>query len=194
MPTKYEYNDAEVSFYVEVTGDTWYCHTFTPQITHYINLVKVFVFTDTVGEASPDATVGIQNTTGADNHPDNTDLTSATFDREELTTDPASEWKEIELTKYRVVKDTTYAIVFRMPDATKDEVVNWWLSEDGATYPRGVAGVSYDGGATWDMESGAAYDFLFEEWGDPAVSHRHHPTIPTEPNRGKVLSEMGSLK
>lgn len=23
---------------------------------------------------------------------------------------------------------------------------------------------------------------------------RHHPTIPTEPNRGKVLSEMGSLE
>jgi len=25
------------------------------------------------------------------------------------------------------------------------------------------------------------------------IAHRHHPTIPTEPNRGKVLSEMGSL-
>ena len=27
----------------------------------------------------------------------------------------------------------------------------------------------------------------------PEVTHRHHPTHPTEPNRGKVLSRMGSL-
>jgi len=193
MSTKYEYNDAEAIRYVEVSGDTWYCHTFTPQTTHYITLVKLFVFTNTVGELSPDATVGIQNTTGDDNHPDGTDLTSATFDREELTIDPASEWKGNELPKYRVVKGTTYAIVFRMPDATKDEVVHWWFSEDGDAYPRGSPGVSHDAGATWDMTSGAEFDFLFEEWGDPVVAHRHHPTIPNEPNRGKVLSEMGSL-
>jgi len=166
MSTKYEYNDAEGVDYVEVAGDVWYCQTFTPQTTHDLTLVKLFLFTNEVdGVHSPDVTVAIQNTTGDDNHPAGIDLVSATSDREELTTDEASEWKEIELTSYRVVKDTVYAIVLRMPDGLKGEVVNWWYS--GNEYPRGLAGISEDGGVTWDMVSEA--DFLFEEWGDPVI-------------------------
>jgi len=161
--SRYEYNNTGEVGYVEIAGATWYCQTFTPQITHNLTLVKLFIFTNDVGVHSPDVEVAIQNTTGDDNHPDGEDLTSATFDREELTTDEASEWKEIELSSYQVVKDTTYAIVLRMPDAEKGEVVNWWFS--GNNYPRGVAGVSEDGGVTWDMEAGAEADFLFEEWG-----------------------------
>jgi len=193
MSTRYEYVNIGADYYSQVAGDVWWCQTFTPLITHYITLVKLFLFTDYGGyvepEPSSDVVLGIQNTTGNDNHPDGTDLTSATFDREELTTDASSEWKESELLKYRVIKGTTYAIVLRMPDAVTGEVVNWWYSED--DYARGSYGVSDDGGVTWVMEAIIA-PFLFEEWGDRVGAH-HHPTIPTEPNRGKVLSRMGSL-
>jgi len=41
----------------------------------------------------------------------------------------------------------------------------------------------------YNVEYFASDDLSWET----ARHHRHHPTIPTEPNRGKVLSEMGSL-
>lgn len=178
MSTKYEYNDAEPVAYIEVAGDDWYCHTFTPLITHDLTMVKLFLFTNEVdGVHSPDVVAGIQNTTGADNHPDGTDLVSATFDREELTiNDETPEGKGIVLPKCRVYKDITYAIVLRMPDTEKGEVVYWWFS--GNNYPRGSAGISEDGGVTWDMESGAEVDFLFEEWGEPLVEAEHSLVQP----------------
>ena len=173
MPVKYEYVNTGAVDYAPVAGDLWFCQTFTPQITHDLTLVLPYLFTNEVdGVHSPDVVAGIQNTTGADNHPDGTDLVSATFDREELTiNDETPERKGIVLPKYRVYKDITYAIVLRMPDALKDEVVNWWFSEDGVTYPRGLAGVSDDGGVTWFMAEEA--DFLFEEWGEPLVEAEH---------------------
>ena len=204
MSTKYEYNDAEPVAYIEVAGDDWYCHTFTPLITHDLTMVKLPLFTNEIGGPAcsidadciedyglygyvckdgkcvplVDVVVGIQNIIGDDNHPDGTDLISATFDRAELTTDDETpEGKEIELPKYRVYKDTTYAIVLRMPDAEKGEVVNWWFS--GNNYPRGVAGMSDDGGVTWAMVDEA--DFLFEEWGDPIVAPRpEHSLVQPE--------------
>jgi len=117
MPVKYEHINTGAVGYVLLAGDVWWCQTFTPQMTHDLTLVLPYLFTNEVDEVhSPDVVAGIQNTTGANNHPDGTDLVSATFDREELTiNNETPERKGIVLPKCRVYKDITYAIVLRMP-------------------------------------------------------------------------------
>ena len=136
----------------------------------------------------PEATVSIRDF-DLDLGPGAVDLTSNTFAWEVIS---ESEWKEISLPKYRLYKDSEYMILLRLPAGDYDTLINWRqsLAKDD-DYSRGIVGGSGDGGETWWPDSD--HDFLFEEWGDPVVAHRHHPTIPTEPNRGKVLSEMGSL-
>jgi hypothetical protein len=134
-----------------------------------------------------EATVSIRNF-DPDLGPGAVDLTSNIFPWEVIST---SEWKGISLPKHRVYKDSEYMILLRLPAGDYDTFINWRESHAKSDdYPRGMAGYSDDGGATWGWSS--SYDFLFEEWG--VAGAHHHPTIPNEPTMGRILSGMGSLK
>jgi len=106
------------------------------------------------------------------------------LNRLEYPLDSDHEWSDLKL-----ASEPIFAVVVPLNDGYEPEVVYWWYSEN--DYPRGAYGVSLDAGVTWEMVP-VEEPFLFEEWGDRVGAH-HHPTIPTAPNRGKVLSRMGSL-
>jgi len=104
--------------------------------------------------------------------------------------DHTGEWKEIRLPRCRVNAGSIYAIILRCPGGDWENAVCWRASQTkcGVEYD-GFAGISGDGGESWFIHE--EMDFMFEEWG---VKGAHHiPWHPTEPNRGKVLSRMGSL-
>jgi len=192
MSRKYQYHDEGAYGGIEAYESQWLAMIFAPEQAHTITLVKLLLYRYTTATSGL-VTVGIRPVAGALPSPH---LASGSFPISELTTDGDGEWKSISLSPHLQLDAADYpggyGIVLSYPDGTGPKRVFWLSSrtKDGYDYARGYIATSSNSGASWTPD--ASYDFLFEEWGDP-VGARHHPTIPTEPNRGKILSRMGSL-
>lgn len=162
MATLYEhYNTGDNN--AELTDALWVCsHTFTPQITHNITLVKLKVYR--LGNPGT-ITVGIRATSGG--VPTGSNLTSGAFNGDAITTDGDGDWIEVELTPYRLSVSTKYAIVLTSL-AEHDSNSLYWRSEaNSPIYTRGALCWSNDGGLSWTEYPNQ--DMMFEEWGNPVA-------------------------
>lgn len=155
----YEYYNTGENSFVYMTGSRWAGQTFTPSVAHTITSVKLMLYRT----LSPGTvTVSIRATSGG--LPTGSDLCSGTTNGNTLTTASAGEWREITLgSGYGLSAGTQYAIVVR---ATGPGSVQWLADGTSPTYGGGTAVLSLtDAGLTWTLPG--AYDFMFEEWGDP---------------------------
>lgn len=138
--------------------------TFTPSITHKITSIKLKLYRT----GSPGTLTAQIRTTNGEGLPTSTVLCSGTTNCDTLTTDAASEWREITLGDgYNLSADTKYAIVLLTPSAFNPPNNMLWWREDitDPTYGNGNRVYSGDDIA-WNADTGV--DFIFEEWGEPA--------------------------
>ena len=161
MATRFEFLDAGDDTAFSIAGADVACQTFTPQITHTITSVKIYVY----ATADPGmVAVSIRATAG--HLPIGGDLATGSIDGS--TIGGVKAWHEIELTPYEVSAEVEYAIVVNPP---ADGLV--WRADSDDGYARGQAGLD-EGGGGW--ATFAAYDDLFEEWGEPLVSFVPRPS------------------
>jgi len=192
MTQLYEYCNTAVggTHKAEVHADDWYAESFVAQSSHKMSQIKLLLSKREVGGTLGTVTFALKAADLVTGFPTGADLTSLSYSGAALalpeTEDAASAvWKTIPLS-YKLLSGTAYSIVIH-ETADISVYLNWFY----ATCPGGLTSVgcsSNNGGVTWAYGD----DVMFELWGVP-VGARHHPTIPTEPNRGKVLSRMGSL-
>lgn len=163
---KYEYYDTGDDGNGIVHGNEWFAQTFTPLTDHYITSVKLKSWRDGL---PGDVIVSIKATDGS-NHPTGNDLTSTTFDANDLPTSfGAAIWKEITLPVYLLLASIKYALVVRAPDGDTSNTFRWRLDTDGSggNYSGGCEEYSSSGGSSWTSYTDR--DLLFEEWGKVSV-------------------------
>lgn len=150
-------NDVFVAFY----GANWVAQTFQAASSYNISSVKLELYR--VGSPGT-ITVSIRATSAGE--PSGSDLTSGTFNGNNLTVDTAGEFAEFTLTPLALVSGTTYAIVVR---ATAGDLSNngnhTGTSTD--TEANGAYYTSADSGGTWTA-SLVMLDSMFENYGSVA--------------------------
>jgi hypothetical protein len=157
-----------------VDGDDWYAQTFTPEISHAIT--KVVLYLKQSNENGGDLIYSIK-AVDESGYPAGDDLCSGTLDLS-LYLDSTYAWVVLPLTPaYNLIASTQYAIVCRCPEASYGYGATWDQRLDlGAdSYPGGAWLWSSDAGDSWEMwddpeyeyggEVGVYYNFYFEEWG-----------------------------
>lgn len=167
-------DNVSVSFY----GDTWMAQTFTPSTSHTITSVKLLL----LRYNSPGTiTVSIRATT-VDGHPTaGPDLCSGTTDGNTLPAwvsgeEEVGEWREISLGDgYELEAGTKYAIVVRLVGDISNNL-RWRLDNTSPTYTDGNYEKSLSAGMSWSAIT--TNDFMFEEWGEPAIITA--PTVTTD--------------
>jgi hypothetical protein len=142
----------------------WKAQTFTPTTTHKITKVKLKMYK--MGNLGTlNAGVRATDTNG---HPTGQDLCSGTIDANTFTTDTNGQWYEIGLGGgCNLSANTKYAVVIRVPNCTYPNSVAWRFDGSSATYSSGNIEITYDGGSSWTCCASYAWDFMFEEWGEP---------------------------
>jgi hypothetical protein len=165
VSTLYEYyntgdNDQELIY-----ANNWSAQTFTPATAHKITSVKLKLYRyGSLGTV----TVSIRATDGS-GHPTGNDLCSGTTNGNTLPTGSPYEWREITLgAGYDLAASTKYAIVARAPSGNATNLLYWRLDYTTPTYSGGAYERSTDGGSSWTTST--AYDFMFDEWGEVAVT------------------------
>jgi hypothetical protein len=167
-PRMYEHYNTGDDNHAYIFGNYWVAQTFTPSVAHTITSVKLKLFRN----GSPGTiTVSIRATSGG--QPTGSDLCSGTTSGNTLTTSTPGEWRETALgSGYGLSAGTTYAIVVRATGGDASNYV-WWRLDTGSTYGGGMYLYSMNSGSSWI--SGASYDLMFEEWGDPTVGWETYP-------------------
>jgi len=125
-------------------------------------------------------TVSIRGTDGA-GHPAGLDLTLGTLDSGPLPSGGTCDgifcpypWSTIVVPAYVLLPGVQYAIVVRAPAGNALNCLCYGVDETAPTYAGGRLEHSGDSGITWG--SLATVDWMFEEWGDPAL-----PVVQTDP-------------
>lgn len=163
MPTRYEFYIAGDDASMSCDDDEWGAQSFTPSVTHDLTSVKALIYrVNNPGIV----TVSIRAVDGA-GKPTDADLASATFDGDALTLNVAGEWKEIAITGVRLQAGTTYAKQLKPANAAPAKL-RWLYDSSSSTYGGGKMMRSSGGDASWE-DWAAAYDTMFEEWGDPVT-------------------------
>ncbi|MBA7524038.1 hypothetical protein ES705_16175 [subsurface metagenome] len=154
------YNTGETSAY-RFTATTWVAQTFTVQISHTINQVRIML--NRYGLPG-EARLGIWRTDPA-GHPTGYDLIAATFNANALILHPGKEWKALSLPTYYLTA-AKYAIVLRAPYGSSGNDIGWWVDGSSPTYTLGNFERGSSSGTRWSAM--LYYDAMFEEWGTPA--------------------------
>lgn len=169
MSIRYEYYIENDDTQGAIWGAQWQAQTFTPSIAHTITSVKLLLFR----LGSPGTiTVSIRNT-DTNGLPTGGDLCSGTTDGDTLPTAATPEWREITFGGgYLLNANIKYAIVSRAVDGNETNQERWRQDNSDPIYAGGKVTVSTDSGENW---SSADRDFMFEDWGEPALNI---PCIP----------------
>lgn len=172
MADKYEYYITGDDDGWSQRAERWEAQTFTPSTAHKITSVKLKLYR----EGSPGTlTVSIRATDGS-GHPTGGDLCSGTTNGNTLPTALPYEWREITLgAGYNLSAGIKYAIVLRAPDGDLSNYSVWRGDKTNPTYWNGCREHSIDSGSSWTTYDDI--DFMFEEWGEPAVTA---PTVTTQ--------------
>jgi len=183
VSTLYEYYNTGDDSTKVIYGATWGAQTFTPATAHKITSVKLKL----CRYGSPGTiTVGIRATDGS-GHPTGSDLCSGTTDGNTLPVTPSNEWREITLgAGYNLSASTKYAIVARAPGGDLTNQFKWYRDASSPTYANGNQEDSADSGSSWTSQTAA--DFMFEDWGEPAV------TAKTSSDTGSGIDAIVSLE
>lgn len=194
MATLYEYyNTGDDGAYDEY-GVYWSAQTFTPSTAHKITSVKLKLYR--VGSPGT-ITVGIRATSSG--LPTGADLCSGTINGNTLTTDTAGAWYEITLgAGYDLSASTKYAIVVRALDGWSGNEPYWRYDSTSPTYAGGSFVYSENSGGSWSAVTGN--DFMFEEWGELAVTAKTSSDtgsgadayVSLETGEAKTSSDAGS--
>jgi len=160
----YEYYIAPSVTCTAMNDDYWWAQTFTPQISHAINYIKLNGFK----KGSPGTiTVSIRNMSlGA---PVGNDLCSGTYDGNtlnDLSLFPSSTVFTVFMNVgTSLIAGTQYAIVIRAPDGDANNRFDSWVGgEFDPGYSGGAALFSNNSGSTWYIgEGNEDYDLYFEE-------------------------------
>lgn len=145
-----------------VRPGVWRMQSFTTNIIYDIESVKLLLYrvpwdSDGIITISIRATDEIGKPTGLN-------LCSGAFNRDELTTSEAGEWKEIIFNSpYCLEKDVVYAVIIGPAVGTGD--LYWRCTAGGNPYSGGNQNYSYDAGLTWASSPSLNFDSLFETWG-----------------------------
>lgn len=171
MATLYEYYIVGDSTQGGIAGVNWEGQTFTPSEAHTITSVKLKLFRDGLPGT---ITVSIRATSGG--LPTGADLASGTTDGDTLT--GAAEWREITLgAGTELLASTKYAIVVRALSGVPWTDYVQWRTDATGTYTGGNRINSVTSGVSWTTI--AAYDYMFEEWGEPPAPEP--PTVTIQP-------------
>lgn len=150
-------DDADFS----ILGVTWAAQTFTPQVSHKIDQVDLYVHT---AGTPGDFTVSIK-ATDVNGHPTGNDLCSVTMDGDTL---PGSKtWVSFVFDSFANLEvDVKYAIVCRCPDAEGSANSIYWRADSSDTYARGNLERSANSGVAWsEAPIEGRYDLAFKEYG-----------------------------
>ena len=161
MATKYENYITGDGTIVTGYANQQIAQTFTPSISHTITSVKVKIYkTGSPGNGS----IAIKATDGS-GHPTGSDLASGTYDWDTITDSSPGEWIEITLGDGAPLSSgIKYAIIMRVPVANE---VDWRVDLTGS-YAGGKVEYSLNAESSWSAF--AAWDFMFEEWGELIVT------------------------
>lgn len=165
MATKYESYEDTMQAYSSAYGVHWKGQTFTPQISHTIT--SIFLYLEKV-DTPGDLVVSIRATSGG--VPTGGDLTSGTLVEAAI---PASfGWASLGVTAYALTAGVMYAICWRATAGTStSDCIRHGMDTPGL-YTRGTYIDSDDSGANW-YDYGAQYDALFQDWGTAIVGFPH---------------------
>lgn len=164
---KYEYYNTGDDDYIYIADTEYVAQTFTPSISHYINIVKIKAFR--VGSPG-NITVSITAVDG-DGKPTGPDLSTGTFNGDIITTDSGGEWISIGMSEYLIESSTQYAIVVKALEGDATNWLAWLVDYSGSSSYTGGEGWWYDGDI-WDNE-GDVFDMMFEEWGSTSPTEKY---------------------
>ena len=158
-PSPFESYTSGDDFSSEFYGAAWRGQTFTPNLPHKITSVKLKLRKYT-GSPTGLMTVSIRATSGE--LPTGADLCSGTKDVTTISTTP--NWYEISLGGgTNLSAGVQYAIVFRHPNGSSSNNLQYYLDVTAPTYLEGRSIYSSNSGVSWG--SSAGNDIMFEEWG-----------------------------
>lgn len=189
MSTRYEYFNTGDNNWERIFDVNWWGQNFTPSAAHQITSVKLLLYK----YGSPgQLTVSIR-ATDSNGAPTGSDLCSGTFDSSTLTTNTAGQWYEISLgSGYSLAAGTKYAIVCRATGGDSGNSVGWRVKSSGG-YAGGSFLYSTNSGSSWDYNNYAAWDAMFEEWGDASTT----PKTSSDSGSGTdatSLRELGTVE
>ena len=159
--------------------NVWRAQTFTISASYILTSVKLLIYR----EGSPgDLIVSVQGVDGS-GHPDDSDLTSYTYDTTGLTTNIAGEWITITFaTSVTLAATTKYAIVLKAVGGSAGNVVRWKRDGTSPTYTGGNLEITNSGAGNW--AASATNDMMFETWGgtSPIVDKTYSKQLVTVGN------------
>ena len=170
MPIRYEhYDNGDAA--AEIYGDYFEAQTFTPQISHRITLVRLFLYR--VGLPGI-ATIEITPTNG-EGHPTGPVFCLGTTDGNTLDT-AVYEWREITLGEgYILYLDTKFSMTLKVLSGNSSNKVGWRRDATDPTYTRGNREEG-DGEGGWISRLS---DFVFEEWGESLEKGNSSSSLPS---------------
>jgi len=171
-------NVSELTWNREVYGSVFWAQTFTPLVTHDLTKIELYC----CKRWSP-GTVYWEIRTTSGGEPTGTVLATGNFDGNSLP-EMSPIWKELAIPYHELEQGTQYAIVARAPGGDASNYFVWRLDGVNATYPRGIALRSPNGGSSWTQYT--TYDMGFREYGTSSVLlyiekliHVRHPALLT---------------
>ena len=160
------YNTGDTNKLGNIHGDLGsMAETFTIEVSHTVTIVKVKLY-----RLSGDpGTVTVSVHATSDELPSGSALCSGNMVGANLTTDTEGAWYPFSLGAGAVLSDgVLYAIVITSENNGFNEDVRWRADLSDATYAGGEP-YTRQGEGEWSS-AGSTYDFMFEEWGEVAVT------------------------
>jgi len=154
------------SSYTTLYADNWTAQTFNWSYSFTATHARVKAYR--VG--LPGTLTAAIQATNATGYPTGADLASGTYNANNMVTATTGEWYTIDFDDLLLTADTAYALVLRTTGDNTTNAVRWRRDDAGSAYATGDAFSSADGGTTWAAIDAGADDFMFEIWGDPALS------------------------
>lgn len=154
------------SAYTALYADNWTAQTFNWSYSFTATHARVKAYRV---ELPGTLTAAIQ-ATNATGYPTGADLASGTLNANNMVTSTSGEWYTIDFDDILLTADTTYALVMRTTGDNVTNAVRWRRDDASSAYATGDAFTSADGSTTWTAIDAGDDDFLFEIWGDPALS------------------------
>jgi|GEM_PF-6712741 len=162
------YNTGDDS-YSAVGGTTWAAQTFTIGNTGIDKTHNIINTRLKLGRNnSPGNGILSVKTVDINGAPTGTDLTSVTFNANNLKT--SGEWVNLSLPYYELSAGTKYALVLRAPSG--NPLVNslsFMYDGTSPTYSSGSCYVSSDSGLSWAVDTNK--DYMFEEFGSGGINY-----------------------
>lgn len=184
----YESYEETPTTWSEFYGIYWRSQSFTPQVSHKITKVGVYLRRRGLPGT---CRISIRDT-DAQEKPTGPDLTGVDFNGNELGQGNPTEFTYFNLPPYQLLADIKYAIVERAPLGRDNNELIPAIHFGEPLYPRGVFYYSTNSGSTWTLQ--ASFSRLFEEWGKEAPSivagailHIRHPALM------KIVHKRGDL-